>query len=363
MDERTLLASARSMGLDSWDRHEPIAGGHGSTFLVWKDDEPYVVKGYRPGEHPGARERAALATLDGAGDTARLLAESDDPPHVVMSRLEGSGSLADALLGDDRDGAAGDLLRWVEAVAALHGASTPALRASFTAALSQRAPDAGARKLPDDFERAAQQYAVLLEELGLPPHESALEELRALPHRLASPRYEVLSPADTCPDNNLMARDRARLLDFEWAELRHAAWDVAYLKAPWPSCWCAWRLPDAEADRAVGRYLQLRDLTGDAQFAEDLALATFGWRVMTPAWFLRAALEKDDAELAPRRPSRRAFVLHRLGEAAASNVVPALAELAGTLHEVLQERWGRVPLALAPAFRLVDVTAGRDGHR
>jgi hypothetical protein len=73
---------------------------------------------------------------------------------------------------------------------------------------------------------------------------------------------------------------------------------------------------------------------------------------MAPAWFIAGALASDDSEAAPRRPSRRAFVLHRLSAVAASDSSPALAAMACDLGAELRGRWGEVRLELAPAFRL-----------
>ena len=347
-------SSARLLGLDDWDGFEPLTGGKGGASLARKDGRAYVVKLYPPDDGPrGARERAALHALDGASGTPALVAEGNDPPCVVMAYLDGTGSLADALLGTDRDVAQEALLRWAEALGTLHSAGTPRTRAAFAKALAERAPELEARSLAGDFASAAQQYAETLDELGLPPHREALEELRMLPSRLEDPRHEVLSPADACPDNNVIAAERMHLIDFEHAELRHRAWDVAYLRAPWPSCWCAWLIPEAAGEAAVAKY---RETAGDAasgpDFVAALDLATLGWRAMTPAWFIAGALANDDSEVAPRRPSRRAFVLHRLSAVAASDAQPALAAMASDLCAELRDRWGDVPLELAPAFRL-----------
>ncbi len=341
------------MGFDGWDRWEPIDGGRGGASLAWKDGRAYVVKVY-PADRGsrGARERAALHALAGAAGTPALLAEAGDPPCVVMSYLDGAGSLADALLGTDPQRAGEAVLRWAEALGALHAASTSETRVAFTEAMAERAPELEVRSLTGDFAVAAGRYADVLEELGLPAHLQGLEDLRTLPSTLGDPAQEVLSPADTCPDNNVLAGERMHLIDFEHAELRHRVWDVAYLRAPWPSCWCAWLLPEEVAEAAVSRY---RQRTGKAvagpSFVTALDLATLGWQAMTPAWFIAGALASDDASAGPRRPSRRAFVLHRLAAVAGNDTRPALAALAADLHASLRGRWGEVPLELAPAFR------------
>ena len=353
MDEPVSSSSARLLGFDGWDRFEPFAGGRGGASLAWKDGRAYVVKVYSSGQGlRGARERAALHTLAGAAGTPSLLAEADDPSCVVMSYLDGSGSLADALLGTDPQPAREAMLRWAEALGTLHAATTSATRVAFTEALAERAPELEPRSLPGDFAAAADRYADVLEELGLPPHVQALEDLRALPSWLGDPDQEVLTPADTCPDNNVLVADRMHLIDFEHAELRHRAWDVAYLRAPWPSCWCSWLIPDEVAEAALARYCRTAgEAVAAPSFVTDLDLATLGWQAMTPAWFIEGALASDDGAPNPQGPSRRAFVLHRLAAVAGNDTQPALAAMAADLRSSLLDRWGEVPLELAPAFR------------
>ena len=51
-------------------------------------------------------------------------------------------------------------------------------------------------------------------------------------------------------------------------------------------------------------------------------------------------------------PTRRAMILHRLGEAARERALePGLARWAGRLRRAFVDRWGEVPLDHAPAFR------------
>lgn len=364
VDEHLGTLSARLMGLPGWDRFEPVAGGGGHACLAWRGDRGFVVKPYPSDPGRGARERAALLVLGGAAGTPRLLAESEDPPFVVMDHLEGVGSLADVLLGVNAQRAVEALHQWAAALAELHAHSTPETCDAFAAALVARAPGLEPRSLTDDFAVAAHRYTEVLGQLGLPPHPQAIDDLRTFPSRLSDPCQEVLTPADTCPDNNVLAPGGLHLIDFEHAQLRHRAWDVAYLLAPWPSCWCSWLLPEEAARTAVDTYRRAAGAAvADAAFVDDLELATLGWRVMTPAWFVAGALADDDRSSAVPRPSRRAFVLHRLAAAAGSSAAPALAAMAADLHASLRERWGDVRLDLAPAFRGTSTSGptSRDG--
>lgn len=130
----------------------------------------------------------------------------------------------------------------------------------------------------------------------------------------------------------------------------------AYLRVPWPSCWCSWRLPDDLADQAVARYratmaVHLPYVT-TPDFDRDLAAATALWAVLYSSWFLPQTLAGDQPP-APglRAPRRRALLLHRLDLARRTSTAPEIAAFATELRDALVGRWGEAPLALARAFR------------
>ena len=173
----------------------------------------------------------------------------------------------------------------------------------------------------------------------------ALEELRGLDQRLG---VAALTPSDACPDNNVVTGDGLVLIDFEGAQWRPVAWDVAYLTVPWPSCWCSWRIPAAVTRRALDTYRAAFPGCGEA----DVEVAAAGWAFLSASWFLPRALADDPPSAHPDRPRPgfRAMILHRFGQARRCAATPALAELAGRLHDTLALRWGDVPLPYAPAF-------------
>ena len=148
-------------------------------------------------------------------------------------------------------------------------------------------------------------------------------------HRLGPDGAAALSPADTCPDNNVLTADGLLLLDFEGAEWRHVAWDIAYLRVPWPTCWCSWRLADDVAVAALGRYraaagARVRRGRRRRHRRRRTRLGVhLGGPVPGPA------LADDPPRPGTgRRPNRRAMILHRLGGAAAKPELPRAADLA-----------------------------------
>jgi hypothetical protein len=277
------------------------------------------------------------------------------PPLVVTVDGGGSTSVADALLGADPRIARTAVVEWAEAVAALHVA-TRDLRPAFRAALAAGEGDLPVADAPMavGLEDAVRVLDRECGALGVRVPGEAFDELRGLVTSLGTSGAAALSPSDTCPDNNVRTPDGLLLLDFEGAEWRHVAWDVAYLRVPWPTCWCSWRLPDEVAERAVRRYQEASELAWARmpEFRADIQAAATAWAFMTSAMFMERALGDDPPPADPAKvmPPRRALILDRLG-AAAGDEPTALAAFAASLRGALVERWGEVALPYAPAFR------------
>lgn len=319
-----------------------------------------VVKLYTTAGEGWVRECAALECLDQTGAAPRLLAAGGEPPVAVVEHVGQGAGVADALLGADRGIAADAVVRWAAAIAALHVASRDA-RPAFRAALERRQ---GELPVADAYmavgiEDAIRQLDAECAALGVAIPTGSFDALRELEQRLGGSGAAALSPSDTCPDNNVLLEDRVVLLDFEAAQWRHIAWDVAYLRVPWPTCWCSWALPDDVVDTAFDAYRSVAapafpEVAGDG-FAADVAAAAVAWSLMSTMWFL-PSIRAGDPPLDPERPGplRRAVVGHRLAVAArtaeAAGVAP-LGELARLLGERLAELHGVDALELAPAFR------------
>jgi hypothetical protein len=326
------------------------------------DDTSVVVKNFVSAGEGWAREAAALAMLAPQAPAPRLIAEGIAPPLVVMSDVGTGPSLADLLLASDFNAAADGVLAWAESLAALHS-STLGRRDEFRAQLALRSGD-----LPiadHSMPAAVDEAAVLLEAhsaaLGVTIPSRALSQLRELPRRLrADDDTAALSPSDACPSDNVRTPDGVVLVDFEGAQWRHVAWDVAYLTVPWPSCWCSWRMPADIVERAVERYrARIEDrlpYVRTQDFRHDVATAAIGWAFVSTALFMPNALSADTPPEDRRKvtPTRRAMILHRLDRARRHDDLEALAEFADRLRQALVARWGEVPLAYAPAFEQPD---------
>ncbi len=323
----------------------------------WPGPETLIVKMF-PGAGEGwARESAALAAAPAGAPVPGLVAAGADPPVVVMTDAGTGRSLADELLGGDAAAAGAAAGRFAAALAQLH-LSTRGVRSEFGAQLAARSGGTfAASAMPGLVGDAVPALASLCERLGVRVPDRELAALAELPDRLSAAGPAALTLADACPDNNVSTGAGYVLIDFEEAEWRHIAWDAAYLTVPWPSCWCSFRLPAAVTRQALTRYRTAIagavPYAGTPAFDHDVALAAAGWALVTASWFLPKALASDPPlhDAAAPLPTRRAAILHRLGEAHGSAVQPVLAGFAGRLRAELARRWGEVPLELAPAFR------------
>jgi aminoglycoside/choline kinase family phosphotransferase len=316
-----------------------------------------VVKQYRAAGEGWVRESAALAVLPAGARGPRLVAEGDAPPIVILADVGDGPTVADALLGRDPEAAAAAVIAWAEAVAGLH-AATRDLRPAFRRELAAREGDVHVADAPTAarIEDAVRLLDRQCGGLGVRVPTGAFDELRELAHRLDGSGTAALTPADTCPDNHVRVGDGLVLLDFEDAQWRHVAWDVAYLCVPWPSCWCSWRLPEPVSAAAVGAYRAIAAAAfpevAEPAFEREVEAATVGWCMASAGAWLDVALAHDPPVTGRGpTPTGRARLLHRLERAATSPELPAAAELAARLLEELRGRWGDVPLALAPAFR------------
>lgn len=303
-----------------------------------------------------ATEAGALSVLPAGAPAPELLAEDPIGRAIVMTDVGSGPSLADALLGESSEVAQAALCAWAETMAQIHRA-TSMLARPFHAAVVERG---GNEEQVEPMNRWLVTTPNAIEDSGLAVPPELHEELTAMAATLADPAWGVLSQGDACPDNNIITPAGLYLVDFEEAAFRHLAWDLAYLRVPWPSCWCAWNLPAASAEAATTHYLRaLSDPTAGASPAtlEDaVKVATLAFALIAAAWFLPSALQRDDTLGTPDlpAPSRRAAVLHRFtlaADTADSLGYQTTATAARSWADTLRQRWGPRTLPPNPAFR------------
>ncbi len=210
------------------------------------------------------------------------------------------------------------LLAWATTLGRLHArshADRHAIRAAFASAEAEAAGEEPTDRfhagVGGSVDQATTDWAALAAELGV----SGPPDVGALADRLAADDHHALSPADACPDNNLLLDDGCRLIDFEWAEVRHPAWDAAYLTVPWPTCWCSWRIPDATAERALDAYREEAAVgipyVGTEAFVDDVEAARSCWALVTVCVVADDGPPRGETPH-PASPGTRPRMQHRL---------------------------------------------------
>jgi hypothetical protein len=339
-----------------------------------------VVKSY---PHTGegrlgyVTEAAGLEFTAGLRVGPELLAADPAEQVIVMSDLGDAPSLADLLLGRSQADAAAGLLDWVRACADL--AVTTAGREQAFADLVARhgagqqpsAPDSGGEGWHDGAADGISRWigqrlrlgAIprLLDALGLEVPAGLRRELAGIAANLLSGQWEVFSPGDICPDNNLLTGQGLRFIDFESAEFHSAFLDAAYLRMPFSSCWCVFRLPHGLASQAEslfrGRVCEVHpELSDDKIWAAGLRAAMVTWTMHSMTYLLDRSMIADAPMIGGGwiTPTARQLLRYRWQQLhaalAEAGEFPAVAELMTRLLAATS-RWQAPDMPPYPAFR------------
>ena len=322
-----------------------------------------IVKAYPPGpdgESCFAAEATGLALAGRSGLAPRLLAASQHSLTVVMSDLGRAPSLADLLLGTDRARAAAGLLHWAEACGRL--AVAMAGRERELAGL-RRAYASGSRGAApgSDMERRVLAVAERAALVGVPVLAGLAAELTEVVREVSPDACPVFSPGDICPDNSLLAPAGVQLIDFEESGYHSVFLDAAYLRMPFSTCWCTFRLPAELRLAAEVRYrAQVAriwpGLADDVAWERGVRRAVAAWSLNSMWWLLRRALA-GDAPLTSgvvAAPRARQLMRHRwqvlADELEADGGLPATCALARALLAATVS-WQAEELPLYPALR------------
>lgn len=268
---------------------EPLPSGSRHLVLRIRDSAGRSLIAKRRLDPSPSPEAAALTVLSDSSVTPSLVAAT--PDILIMEDLGDHPHLASLLLGHDPLAARHGVLAWAQGLGTFHRAGLEA-RARFL----QLAPE------HDDYMPGLLDEAT--DDLGRWAHDLGLDvrhDFSALTQIDFRTPLQVLSAGDMCPDNNLMSGGRVHFIDLEFATVRHVAWDLAYLMAPWPSCWCAWRLPPELVDAALAAWRTAFGAVDWPELERDLRLATDAWRWLAVSWLLRSL-----ATGWPERPDRPA---------------------------------------------------------
>jgi hypothetical protein len=335
----------------------PLAGSDRSSVLRCRTSAngTVVVKSY-PASESGAEgfaaEYAGLTFIAGTGAGPDLLAADGNHRVIVMSDLGTAPSLADLLLGAAPDHAAGALLDWALACGDL-AVRTAGRRQVFVG-------PATAGDTQHWLERRIWQVPGLLSDLSIEVPSELDDDLWQVASLLTASPFEVFSPGDICPDNNLITAAGVKFIDFESAGLYSAFLDAAYLRMPFSTCWCVFRLPDELARSAEACYRDLLsgtypELAADEIWQPGVRKAMAAWTLHAMTYLLDRSVVADESMncLARHAPTRRQLLRYRwqrLGEELdQSGELPAISALMSSLLAATQS-WHAPGLPLYPAF-------------
>jgi hypothetical protein len=291
-----------------------------------------------------------------------LVAQASEQRVVVLEDLGRSPTLSDKLLGGDARTAERALLSWARTLGRLH-AVTAGREADFDALMRRL----GVRRWQDPLAEQARTAlrelpAVLHDTLGVDT--SAAVEQRALrtARLLGATRYRAFSPSNACPDNTMVTSRGVRFLDFEAGCVRDVALDAAYLRVPFPSCWCAYALPVGMSEAMIAAWRAevgsvWPDLDDDTVLMPRLLDAQLLWVWLSTWQSLPGSWQGDGHSTAqvpwPRRSTALTARWERLRSDAAALGAEEVAEHADAVARALHAQPGQtaVELPLYPAFR------------
>jgi hypothetical protein len=302
----------------------------------------------------------SLATEDRV--CPELFAHEGTHRLLVLEDLGRAPTLAGKLMGDDARGAERALLSWAHSLGRLH-ATTAGREQDFDALQRRLGPPRSKDPLATDGPTALAELPDLLEtELGVATPNAAKECAERTRNLLGAERQRAFSPSDSCPDNNLITSRGVRFLDFEGGCVRNIMFDAAFLRVPFPSCWCAFGLPTGMTDAMLaGWRAEVRamwpDLDDDTVLLPRLLDAQLFW-VWFTTWQLFTTPELEGCPHAarsietPSRPVVLATRWRRLAECAVTSGADPVASHAGAVVAALESRFdGDLSLPLYPAFR------------
>lgn len=310
----------------------------GSVVVKAFRDRPDALAAY-------ANEAAALSL--GVGPD--LLAIDRSRRVLVMEDLGVAPSLVDLLLGNDSVAARNGLVSWAAAVGRLAADTVDrhdefdTLRERFDTGQSTIL---GVDRIIERLQHLPAAFAAV--------NVDAAPGLDAELSGLLGHEYLAFSPGDTCPGNNLMTGEGIRLLDFEGASYRPVFLDAAYLRVPFPTCWCMFRLPSAVAAEAEQAYRTeviraYPNLSKDGLWHRGVAGATVAWDLYNTTMIPEVLTGDLKRHPSLPAPTWRQLLRHRWATVATIIELPATAETARRLLAAT-DTWDTPPLPGYLAF-------------
>ena len=298
---------------------------------------------------------ADFLTRQGLEFGPRLLAADVDARLLVLEDLGRGRSLEELLNGEDARAATGGLISTARLTGQLH-ASTLGRQSEYEL-VRQALPPRPERVRVENARFLLENEGRLLRWLAAVDAQAAPglhEDLEDVARTLADPGpFLAFTHGDLAPSNVLFTPGGPRLLDFEYAGMRHALYDALMWLVTVP-------FPDelvARADITYRITLSSRCEAAQVDSAWTRARATVALaRTVNLFQWLHPRVLEEDREWAPG-VSQRAALLHHLARCRAL-LAPAegwtgLGRTLESLEARLRERWS-VPRFVWPAFRELE---------
>ena len=279
---------------------------------------------------------------------------------LVIEDLGRAPTLAEKLRGGDARVAERALLSWARSLGKLH-ATTAGREADFDALGRRLTPPGQKDPLVEQGAHALTELPDLLTaKLGVPTPADVLDSAQRSNQLLAAPGHRAFSPSDSCPDNNLLTSRGVRFLDFEGGCVRSILVDAACLRVPFPTCWCANRLPRGMTEAMLAAWrAEVRamwpDLDDDSVLLPALLDAQLFWVWLATWRFLSVPADHDSwLDGAVPGPPRVVVLTERwrdLCAAARQSGVDSVATHAALVIAALENQGGNAELPLYNAFR------------
>ena len=282
----------------------------------------------------------------------RLVAADAEAGILLMEDLGPGASLADALLGEDRERAQANLVAYAEAMGAMHAWSMgrPGELADLRARYAPGAPP-GPSWL-EALARGRASFTGVMGSLGLAA-DGTDAEIGELPYLLNGAGYLGLVHGDACPDNVRFLGDGGRIFDFETSGWGPVVLDAAYLLAPFPSCWCFARLPAEVAAPAMAAYRARIEAAGielGSEWDAAMAAAAATWIVARGPMISRVLEQDREWGTTTLRPRLLTWLNNFIEASGRAGVLPLLRALAEALRAELGRRWPRTAVPDYPAL-------------
>ena len=360
---RSCCRTSGSTPVEELRGRRAVVGAAGAR-ARWPDAKPSTLDRQalpRARRGMGARESRLCRSLPRRCAAARVVAAGDEPPVVVTDDLGAGRSVADALLGNDPAVAADAVRRGPRAIATLHVATAGAAGKPSGRAVDERPGTCRVCGVADVASTSRTPRRVLdgqCGSLGVPVPTGALRRTaRACANASARRRPRRAHPGRHLPGQQRPPRRPASCcVDFEGAQWRHLAWDVAYLLgaladllvllAAYPATVADRRSPTTARDRRRGASRR----SPTARSRPTSTRPTAAGRCSRRRWFIDNALGERSAGQSGEADADPASDDH-----ASPRASPARAERPGRSPSSpvgsaprCAARWGDVPARVGP---------------